>query len=51
MEITPIIVIPIKNPEKYAREFSDEFIEEIIQENKLTPEQEEEINKFISQAS
>jgi len=49
METTPIIVIPIKDPKKYAREFSDEFIEEVIRKNKLTPEQEQEIlNKIKS---
>lgn len=45
--IKPVIVIPTKDLEKYAREFSNEFIEEVIRENKLTPEQEQEIlNKW-----
>lgn len=45
--IKPVIVIPTKDLEKYAREFSDEFIEEVIRENKLTPAQEKEIVKKL----
>jgi len=43
--IKPVVVIPATEIEKYAREFPDELIEQIIKENKLTPEQEQELLK------
>ncbi|GAB5046833.1 AbrB/MazE/SpoVT family DNA-binding domain-containing protein [Thermodesulfovibrio sp. TK110] len=49
--IKPVIVIPKKELEKYAREFSDEVLEQIIKENKLTPEEEQKImNKWNKNA-
>lgn len=41
--IKPVIVIPKKELDKYARDFSDEFIEQIIKENQLSPKEEQKI--------